>query len=207
MHLKYIASFSFAPLLAISSISLGGQIATYTGDTSTPQIAQAPQQSRPFNIHLNSGYSWNNWQDSYSQYQFNSNGSNTSTLGLDASYTFNKYYSASAGFLSMPSIDYTHNGGHTISQWLTDIMGEIHYQTYNNLNLYIGAGLGIRFTTFDGHTSQTIRPAALLGADYTINDYWDIQLQFLRVNAVSNDSNNNYLPTSNNLIFGLGYSF
>ena len=86
-------------------------------------------------------------------------------------------------------------------------MGAIHYPRSERLNLYMGAGFGLRWVDFNNYDSQTVEPGLLLGADYTINDFWSIQAQLLRLNSVGDDGNNNYIPTSTNLLLGVGYSF
>ena len=208
MRLSLRLTFLSLTCLSMSITALGGQIATYEQEntTSTKQ-ALPPSSHYPYSIHVNLGYTFTNWADSYSSYNFNSDGSSSYTFGMDASYTFTQLFSAVGGLLIMPDIDYTNPNGSTVSQWQAYLVGAIHYRKYDSLDLYMGAGFGLRWVDFNNHDSQTIEPGLLLGADYAINDYWDIQAQFFRLNSVGDDGNRNYIPTSTNLLLGIGYSF
>lgn len=208
MRLSLRLTFFSLACLSISITASGGQIATYEQEnTASTQQALPPSSHRPYTVHINLGYSFTNWTDSYSSYNFNSDGSSSYTFGMDASYTFTQLFSATGGFLIMPDIDYTNPNGNTVSQWQAYIMGAIHYPKSDSLDLYMGAGFGFRWVDFNNHDSQSIEPGLLLGADYAINDYWSIQAQLLRLNSVGNDGNHNHIPTSTNLLLGVGYSF
>jgi hypothetical protein len=204
MRLKKLISLLLCSLVILTLNSFAGDIVNY----GTSQPTQQPTTtSKRFNVHLNMGFSWNNWSDSYSDYDFTSNGSSSFAMGLSLTHPLNQYFSLQSGFIYTPDVDYTDNGGHTISQWLSNFMVQIHYPWSNKTDLFAGAGLGVRFTDFDGDQSQTMRPAFSLGAHHTLNTYWDVEMRYLRVDSVGDDSYGNFIPTSNIITIGIGYTF
>ncbi len=205
MPSKLSSSFFLSILIFITAPCLAGQLVQYqsqpTAAPSTPK-----KTTRGYTAHLNLGYSWTNWSDSY-PYDFTSNGDGSFTVGLGITKPFNQYFSAQSSYFYTPSVDYNNNGGHSISQWLTTLMGLMKYPLSDSTQCYLGGGFGMRYTDFNSNTSVTIRPAFSAGVQYTLNSYWDIQGQYLRVNNVGDDSHGNYIPVSNIISFGIGYSF
>ncbi|MBV52504.1 MAG: hypothetical protein CL816_00390 [Coxiellaceae bacterium] len=204
MSLKNYSSLLSCSILLLSFSCSAGQIAQY--QTSESLSLNKPQIQQTFTAHINAGYSLANWSDSYS-YNFTSNGDTSFAFGLDLTRTLNRYINLQSSLIYTPDVDYDDNGGHSISQWLTTTMAEINYPLSNSTRYFFGAGLGIRHTNFDGDKSFTIRPTMSVGLQFKLNDYWELQSQYLRVNNVGDDSHGNYIPVSNIISCGIGYSF
>ena len=147
MSLKPNLSLFLFSILLSSYSCLAGQIARF--QTDQPSSLNNTPIKRGYTAHINLGYSLANWSDSY-PYNFTSNGDSSFAFGLDFTRAINQYFNFQSSLIYTPDIDYDNNGGHSISQWLTTTMAEIHYPLSNSTHYFFGAGFGIRHTNFDG---------------------------------------------------------
>ncbi len=202
--LRIIITFSLL-CMSLSSVCLSGQIVQYSSSSSQTNN-EIKTNKKGLTAYVDLGYSFADWPGSY-PYNFTSHGDGGLTFGLGISKKLNRYFNLQSNFFHLPKVDYDHKGGHSISQSITTTMAQMLYELSPSTTCYVSAGFGIRYTDFNDNDSVTLRPAMSVGIQRALNDYWSLQAQYLRINNVGDDGHDNYLPVSDIISLGIGYSF
>lgn len=199
-------------LAAAGVVAAIGATAALAGGPDVMPVAPAFQPSVYVEGHA--GYALQRWTSVGLFTTVGSNGTGGFTAGGDIGYQFTRHLALEFGGFYLPRVTGTFGAGtRNISNWFLYGAAKVSVPVYTNIDLFAKFGAVWRqlrhsgTAAIAGGTGNYWRPLFAAGANYHVNENWNVGFQYMLVPNNILAAANRTAPSANLFTGFIGYSF